>query len=81
MDGVNMIKGKYVALIEMDFHIDEDNGSFIPYPDFKDGVMNGKMRDYIYDLIREDFSEDEVDITVTQQYADLYQVGDSDADD
>lgn len=74
-----MIKGRYVALVELDFHIDE---SLYPQPfeDMKNDITNGSLTEMIKELLEleiDDFAE----INVTQQYADLYRVEDGDSDD
>lgn len=74
-----MIKGRYVALVEMDFHIDEEKG-VRPFDELKIDVMNGNMTEMLTELIKDELDEDFADVNVTQQYADLYRVEDGDSE-
>lgn len=74
-----MIKGRYVALVELDFHIDE---SLYPQPfdDMKNDITNGNLTEMIKELLEIEI-DDLADINVIQQYADLYRVEAGDSDD
>ena len=68
-----MIKGRYVALVEINFHIDEQEG-LRPFDEIKGDVMNGDMTEMLEDLIESEFDKSVADIKVTQQFADVYKV-------
>ena len=69
-----MIKGRYVALVEIDIHLEEKEG-LLPFEDIKNNVMNGKFTEELVKMIEYEFmTKDEGDVKVTQQYADLYRV-------
>lgn len=74
-----MIKGRYVALVELDFHIDE---SLYPQPfdGMKNDITNGNLTEMIKELLEIEI-DDLADINVTQQYADLYRVEDGEVDE
>ena len=74
-----MIKGRYVALVEIDFHIDEEKG-VRPFDEIKNDVMNGNLTVRLMELIKDEL-EELADVKVTQQYADLYRVEGGDSDD
>lgn len=74
-----MIKGRYVALVELDFHIDESLYSQ-PFEDMKNDITNGNLTEMIKELLEIEI-DDLADINVTQQYADMYKVEDGDSDD
>ena len=69
-----MIKGRYVALVEIDIHLEEKE-SLLPFEDIKNNVMNGKLTEELVKMIEDEFvTKYEGDVKVTQQYADLYRV-------
>ena len=74
-----MIKGRYVALVELDFHINEAQYSQ-PFENMKNDITNGNLTEMIKELLEIEI-DDLADINVTQQYADLYRVEDGDSDD
>lgn len=65
-----MIKGKYVATVEVDFSMTEDTPNLLPFDKLQDAVRNGITPNL------QIFLEEEVSglgtVTVQQQYADLY---------
>lgn len=73
-----MIKGRYVALVELDFHINEAQYSQ-PFEDMKNDITNGNLTEMIKELLEIEI-DDLADINVTQQYADLYRVEDGEAE-
>lgn len=76
-----MIKGRYVALVEIDIHLEEKE-SLRPFEDIKNDVMNGKLTEELLKIIEYEFAtKEEGDVKVTQQYADMYRVEDGDTDD
>ena len=66
-------KGKYVALIEIDFDIKRSEG-MLPFEEIKKKTVGGELTDEIKDVIRGELIDDYGTITVTQQYADMYEV-------
>ncbi len=76
-----MIKGKYVALVEVDVHIKEGKG-MRPFEEIKEDLISGEVTEELAKKLKDMFSEDEdaSTVKVTQQYADLYEV-ENDADD
>lgn len=68
-----MIKGRYVALIEIDLHIDDTLKDIRPFDDMSDDLKSGYVTERIRQMLIEDvFGEDFADVKVTQQYADLF---------
>lgn len=70
-----MIKGKYVALVEVDVHIPESKHNR-PFEEIKDDVMNGWVTNALKEVIEGEVFDDKKysTVKVTQQYADLYEV-------
>lgn len=68
-----MIKGRYVALVEINFHIDEQEG-LRPFDEIKGDVVNGNFTKMIESLIVDETDKGMADIKVTQQFADIYKV-------
>jgi hypothetical protein len=66
-------KGKYVAQIVIDFDI-EKSERMLPFEEIKKKTVGGELTDDIRDVIREEIIDDYGTITVTQQYADMYEV-------
>lgn len=66
-------KGKYVALIEIDFDIEKQKG-MLPFEEIKKKTVGGELTDEIKDVIRGELIDDYGTVTVTQQYADMYEV-------
>lgn len=75
-----MIKSRYVALVEIDFHIEEKKG-IRPFDDIKGDIMNGTLTEMLTELIKDELDEEFADVKLTQQYADLYRVEDGEADE
>lgn len=65
-------KGKYVALIEIDFDI-EKSERMLPFEEIKKKTVGGELTDEIKDVIRGELIDDYGTVTVTQQYADMYE--------
>ena len=66
-----MIKGRYVALVEVDIHI-EDREGVRPFEDIKNDVVNGRFTNGLKEMLEEELGEPDATITIIQQYADLY---------
>lgn len=66
-------KGKYVAQIVIDFDI-EKTERMLPFEEIKKKTVGGELTDDIRDVIRDEIIDDYGTITVTQQYADMYEV-------
>ena len=69
-----MIKGRYVALVEIDIHVTDTDGA-IPIEEIKCDIVDGTFTEALQREIESNFGED-ADVTVTQQYADVYEVKD-----
>ena len=69
-----MIKGKFVATIEIDIVIDENTPGLLPFEKMKEAVHN-KMEDRIKDILCEEFG-DIATVKVTKTFADLYRMED-----
>ena len=68
------IKGRYVCTVEFDFDFIHQK-RYSPFAEMREQVVNGGLTDAIKDVLRSDIIEDSFGtITVTQQYADLYEV-------
>lgn len=68
-----MIKGKYVATVEVDFEIDENDPSLKPFDKIRDEVRND-LTPNIQGLLQEEL-EDIGKVTVSQMYADVHRAG------
>lgn len=68
-----MIKGRYVAIIVMDFKIDENTLGLLPFDELKRQVTNGELDNGIVAILSEEFGG-LCSIGLTKQYADLYHV-------
>ena len=66
-------KGKYVALLEIDFDIEKREG-MLPFEEIKKKTINGVLTDAIKDVVGGEVIDDYGTVTVTQQYADMYEV-------
>ena len=69
-----MIKGKFVARIEIDIAVDENNPNFLPFEKLK-GAVHNDMETAVKDLLCAAF-EDIATVKVTKYFADLYRTGD-----
>ncbi len=65
-----MIKGKFVATIEIDITIDENTPNLLPFEKLKVAVHN-KMEAAVKDMLCEEFG-DIATVKVTKTFADLY---------
>ena len=67
-----MIKGKFVATIEIDISIDENTPNLLPFEELKDAVHN-EMEQAVKEMLHDEFG-DIATVNVTKMFADLYQV-------
>ena len=65
-----MIKGKFVATIEIDIAIDENTQNLLPFEELKEAVHN-EMEAAVKDMLYEEFG-DIATVKVTKNFADLY---------
>ena len=66
-------KGKYVALVEIDFDIEKIEG-MLSFEEIKKKAVGSELTDCIRDVIKGEVIDDYGTVTVTQQYADMYEV-------
>ena len=69
-----MIKGKFVATIEIDITIDENTPNLLPFEKLKAAVHND-MEVAVKDMLCEEFG-DIATVKVTKTFADLYRTED-----
>ena len=69
------IKGRYVAQIEIDLDAKWQE-YMLPFGEIKKKMVDGELTDKIRDLVFGEIIEDFGTVTVTQQYADIYEVED-----
>ena len=69
-----MIKGKFVATVEIDIVIDENTPNLLPFEKLKGAVHNG-MEVAVKDMLCEEFG-DIATVKVTKTFADLYKTED-----
>lgn len=69
------IKGRYVAQIEIDLDAKMQE-YMLPFEEIKKKMVDGELTDKIRDLVFGEIIEDFGTVTVTQQYADIYEVED-----
>lgn len=69
------IKGRYVAQIEIDLDAKMQE-YMLPFGEIKKKMVDGELTDKIRDLVFGEIIEDFGTVTVTQQYADMYEVED-----
>lgn len=69
------IKGRYVALVEIDFNFQHEK-EMLPFEKIKENFSDGKLTDDIKELIYSEIMDRYGDVKVTQQYADMYEVED-----
>ena len=68
------VKGRYVCKVEFDFDFIHKK-RYSPFAEMREQVINGGLTDAIKDVLRSDVVDDIFGtVTVTQQYADLYEV-------
>ena len=65
-----MIKGKFVATIEIDIVADENTPNLLPFEELKEAVHN-EMEKAVNDMMFEEFG-DIATVKVTKTFADLY---------
>ena len=69
-----MIKGKFVATIEIDIAIDENTPNLLPFERLQEAVRND-METAVKDMLCEEFG-DIAAVKVTKTFADLYRTED-----
>ena len=69
-----MIKGKFVAMIEIDIAVDENTPGLLPFEKLKEAVHND-METAVKDMLYEEFG-DIATVKVTKAFADLYKMED-----
>ena len=62
-----MITGKYIGLIEIDFHIDADKPGLLPFTELQKSVT-GELSGMIRDMVTDEL-DGVADVTVTTQQA------------
>ena len=68
-------KGRYVAQIVIDFDILEQKGArMLPFEAIKKKTIGGELTNAIKDVIVGEIIDDCGTVTVTQQYADMYEI-------
>lgn len=74
-----VIKGRYVATIAINLHYDESRYGVRPFDSMKEGIIGGELANLLSSVVRNDiFDPDMCDVSVNQQYADLYRTEESD---
>lgn len=75
-------KGRYVAQIVIDFDILEQKGTrMLPFEEIKKKTIDGELTDAIKDVVVGEIVDGYGTVTVTQQYADMYEVKEERRDD
>ena len=69
-----MIKGKFVATIEIDIALDENTPGLLPFEELKEAVHN-EMEIAVKDMLCDEFG-DVATVKVTKSFADLYRTED-----
>lgn len=69
-----MIKGKFVATIEINISVDENTPGLLPFEKLKEAVHND-MEVAVKDILCEEFG-DIATVKVTKTFADLYKTED-----
>ena len=69
-----MIKGKFVATIEIDIAIDENTPNLLPFEELKETVHH-EMEIAVKDMLCDEFG-DVATVKVTKTFADLYRTED-----
>ena len=67
-------KGRYVAQIVIDFDILKKGTRMLPFEEIKKKTIDGELTDAIKDVVVGEIIDDCGTVTVTQQYADMYEV-------
>ena len=65
-----MIKGRYVATVEIDFSVSEKDPNLLPFDKINEKVCN-ETTELLTELIKEEFYP-VGNVRVTQQYADVF---------
>ena len=65
-----MIKGRYVATVEIDFSVSEKDPDLLPFDKIKENVCNGTT-ELLTELIEQEFCPSG-NVKITQQYADVF---------
>ena len=65
-----MIKGKFVATIEIDIAVDENTPNLLPFEELKEAVHN-EIEIAVNDMLCDEFG-DVATVKVTKTFADLY---------
>lgn len=68
-----MLKGKYVATIELNFSVDENTNGLLPFETLKAQVTGGELDKAIVAILSDEFGEI-CSVGLNRQYADLYRV-------
>ena len=69
-----MIKGKFVATIEIDIALEENTPGLLPFEELKEAVHN-EMEIAVKDMLCDEFG-DVATVKVTKSFADLYRTED-----
>ena len=69
-----MIKGKFVATIEIDIAVDENTPGLLPFEELKEAVHN-EMEIAVKNMLCDEFG-DVATVKVTKSFADLYRTED-----
>lgn len=69
-----MIKGKFVATIEIDIAVDENTQNLLPFEELKEAVHN-EMEIAVKDMLCDEFG-DIGTVKITKTFADLYRTED-----
>ena len=69
-----MIKGKFVATIEIDIAVDENTPGLLPFEELKEAVHN-EMEIAVKDMLCDEFG-DVATVKVTKSFANLYRTED-----
>lgn len=73
--GRSVIKGKFVATVEIDIAIDENAANLLPFEKLK-AAVHDDMETTVKDMLCEEFG-DIVAVKVTKTFADLYRTEDN----
>lgn len=69
-----MIKGRYVCQVEVDFEYDRRELRQVPFPEVHDRITGEWIDKTVSEAIASIFHSGNPKITVTKQYADVYEV-------
>lgn len=65
-----MIRGRYVATVEIDFSVSEKDPNLLPFDKIKENVCN-ETTELLTELIEQEFCPSG-NVKITQQYADVF---------